>query len=370
MLTLEDLPSCFIKDYDHGLGFTKPYRFIIEAVELLSDCTSLVISRECETRIDPEDGEFYISIDDLEIVRKAIDRTVRHAQNAARSINYATTHNLFAAKTGHAFIPVKTGRSPLRKILTDAAIRSDDTLTQDEQDEMLDIFAKNTRSLAANKPRQLATLKTDIELVTIDTLIARFQELMGKRTTERLWQQFLNENSFILSLAFGYPIVKVCEQASMGGHTITGSGETIADYLVKNSLTNNCAIIEIKTAKTKLLNKSRYRGSVYSPSSYLVGAVNQALKQKNNFEREISRIKDNSRIYDIESFAVSCCLIVGSMPDDEEMKQSFELFRGNSKNVQIITFDELLLKLTNLRELLSSPPVETVSNSESLELPF
>ena len=370
MLALEDLPSCFVKDFDYGLGLTKAYRFIVSAVQDLSDCTAIVISSRRTTHVEEHDRTFYIASVDLVQATRVIDRTTRHSRTAAQSVNYASVRNFFAANIGKPPVPIRTGRSPLRRMLTEAAIRGHEYLSQDEQEAMLNIFAKNTQSLVTDKPKRLAALKSDIELVTLETLIERFQQMIDQETRERKWQDFLNMNSFILSLAFGYPIVKVRAQASVGGHTISGSGATIADYLVKNRLTNNCAIIEIKTPRTRLLNSRPYRGSVYSPSGHLVGAVNQALDQKNQFERQISMIKDNSRRYDIESFAVSCCLIIGTMPDDDAGKKSLELFRGNSKNVQIITFDELLLKLRNLRDLLKSPSVEPTSEPRSLETPF
>ena len=49
---LESLPAAFTKDYDYGLGLAKPYRFIVEAVEELSDCKEIVISRAGETRVE------------------------------------------------------------------------------------------------------------------------------------------------------------------------------------------------------------------------------------------------------------------------------------------------------------------------------
>ncbi len=119
-----------------------------------------------------------------------------------------------------------------------------------------------------------------------------------------------------------------------------------------------------------MLNKSAYRGEIYPPSGELVGAVNQALNQKHNFEREIARIKDNSRLYDIESYSVRCCLVVGTMPSDEDLKKSFELFRGNSKHVEIVTFDELLEKLKGLRDLLTSRYPETKIERDPIEPPF
>ena len=194
--------------------------------------------------------------------------------------------------------------------------------------------------------------------------------MMQTNLKEQRWQEFLDVNSFILGLAFGYPVVKVRGQASVGGHKLSGQGEKIADFLVKNSLTNNSAIIEIKTPQTRMFNKGAYRGDVHAPSRELVGAINQALNQKHNFEREIARIKDNSQLYDIESYSVRCCLIVGTIPSDQDLNKSFELFRGNSKHVEIVTFDELLEKLKGLRDLLTSRDPETRIERHPIEPPF
>jgi hypothetical protein len=43
------------------------------------------------------------------------------------------------------------------------------------------------------------------------------------------------------------------------------------------------------------------------------------------------------------------------MPFGNDQRKSFELFRGNSKDVHIVTFDELLEKLKQLREFLTPP---------------
>lgn len=120
-------------------------------------------------------------------------------------------------------------------------------------------------------------------------------------------------------------------------------------------MTNNVALIEIKTPQTKLLNKKLYREGVYSPSTELSGAINQLLDQKNKFEREMATFKNNSRQYDLESYSVHGILIVGKVPiDDIDQQKSFELFRRNSKNIDIVTFDELLNKVKNLYTFLTN----------------
>ena len=350
MGVLDDLPSCFIKDYDYGLGLTRTYRFIVDAVEELSECTEIVISEQKQTEIDGMKNIFYISTNDFETVRKSINRTVTTSQIAARSVNSGAIHNFFAEKIGKNPVPIQTGRSPLRKRITELALKGEYALSQDEQDIVISALAKNTKSIAETKPEKLASLQRDIELVTLDTLIERYEKMIKIRLSEGKWQVFFNENSFILSLAFGYPVIKVREQASVGGRKLSGAGDKIADFLVKNSMTNNSAIVEIKTPHAKLLNVGQYRSGVYTPSSYLVGAITQALAQKYQFEQEIAQIKVNSQMYHIESYSVHCCLIIGTMPCCEDRVKSFELFRGNSKDVEITTYDELLKKLKQLRD--------------------
>ncbi len=47
-------------------------------------------------------------------------------------------------------------------------------------------------------------------------------------------------------------------------------------------------------------------------------------------------------------------------PDDLEKHKSFEIFRRNSRDVEIITFDELLEKLKLLHTLLSTNEIEEI----------
>lgn len=69
-------------------------------------------------------------------------------------------------------------------------------------------------------------------------------------------------------------------------------------------------------------------------------------------------MKDATRTYDIESYSVHCFLLIGQTPEDEDRQKSFEQFRRNSKDVEIITFNELLAKLKQLRDFLASPETE------------
>lgn len=350
---LQDLPSGFIKDYDYGLGFLKEYRFIVDAVEDLSDCTEIIInSHAVSTGISQDDSTvFVISYQDFENARKLMNRIADRAGNAARSLKRNAVFNLLADRIGEKEKPIQLGRHPVTRLVTQAA-QSDAYLEEADQEAVLNVLSKNTRVIAETKPDKLVKLQNDIELVTLEVLIERYGTMLQKRLREDRWQEFFNENPFILSLAFGYPVIKVKDQASIGGRKLSGSGEKITDFLVKNSLTNNTALFEIKTPQAGLLNKTAYREGVFTPSPDLSGSINQALDQKYQFQKQIAQIKEASRVYDIESYAVHCCLIIGVTPTDSDRQKSFELFRRNSKDVQIVTFDELLEKLRQLHSFL------------------
>lgn len=358
---LEALPPRFIKDYDFGLGLQNEYRFVVDTVEEISGCTEIVIARGTSTGVDKRDSKiFIIAYADLDNARKSVNRITNRARVAARSVEKATVYNLLAARIGEKEKPVQLGKHPLSRLFAQAA-QSDEYLGEADQQKVINVLSRNTKAIAETKPERLTKLQNDIELVTLQVLIERYETMLGQKLKEGRWQAFLNKNSFILSLAFGYPIIKVKDQASVGGRKLSGSGEKITDFLVKNSLTNNTALFEIKTPQAKLLNKTAYREGIFTPSLDLSGSINQALDQKYQFQKQIAQIKDASRIYNIESYAIHSCLIIGTTPTDVDQQKSFELYRRNSKDVQIVTFDELLEKLRQLLKFLASGDKDVAS---------
>ena len=346
---LSSFPPAFTKDPDYGLGLAKDYRFIVEKVEELSDCTTLVVTSSGETRIDG--SNFYISQSHFESLRRSINNITNLGRSASVSVKTATVHNLLAEKIDRPTVEVNFGRHPYRRLITVEAA-SEMVLGDKEQDAILEMMTRSAKIFARAKPQKLAKMRSQIEFVTMDVLIERFEEMLGKKLKEAIWQKFINENSFIVNMTFGHPVILVKQQASVGGWKLSGDGNKIADFLVKNSLTNNTAILEIKTPQTKIVSKNPVRGGVYAPSSEISGSINQVLDQKYQFQKNIAQLKEGSRLYNIESYAVHSCLIIGLTPDSDDKKKSFELFRNNSKEVEIFTFDEVLEKIKQLHSFL------------------
>jgi hypothetical protein len=348
---LENLPSGFTKDFAYGLGIANSYRFIVDAVERLSDCIEIVITGKLPTGQASNDKLFYISKKDFELARRTLYNINTLAQTAAREVKTAAAHNVLAERLGLPKVEPNAGRHPYRKLFT-AIAQGKEELTTEDRNAVLGVLSSHAAEIAEDQPEKLAKLRGNIELVTLQKLIEKYERMLGGTLPEDRWQDFFNENPFILNMAFGYPVIKVRDQASVGGRKLSGDGEKVTDFLVKNSLTNNTAIFEIKTPQTAILNRVPFREGVYTPSAPLSGSINQALDQKYQFQKQIAQIKDNARLYDIESYAVHCCLVIGQTPDGEDQKKSFELFRRNSKDVEIVTFNELLEKLKQLSAFL------------------
>ncbi|MGE0085275.1 MAG: Shedu immune nuclease family protein [Desulfococcaceae bacterium] len=351
---LEDMPSGFIKDYEYGLGLLKDYRFIIEAIEELPEIEHLCICKEASTRIS---GNIYhLNFNDYNSIRKGINRISENHQENARIDKSIFSYNSLINHLDSAKFPEKKRpykKDTIFKYISNLEIQNS-SLSESDHKAVVNIISNNKKEIFEKNKPDMLQLKEKIEIANLEWIINKYENLLSINASERKWQQLFNSNPFIISLTFGYPVIKIQDQASVGGKNLSGRGDKITDFLMKNYLTNNVAIVEIKRADTPLLQQKEYRGGVYGPSHDLTGSINQILDQNYKFQKEITIRKENSGIYDFESYAVDCVLIIGTTPMEKEQKKSFELFRGNSKEVRIFTFDELLKKLKDIYSFLSS----------------
>jgi hypothetical protein len=198
------------------------------------------------------------------------------------------------------------------------------------------------------------TTKEIIDKVYIESVLEEFKELKDQKTLtgklEERWQDFFKTNGWIFSQFFAYPAVLFKDKAYVGGKTVENINGKIADFLYKNEFSGGVAIIEIKTHKTELMENSAYRGKdVFGISEELGGAINQVLDQRDNLQKEFNALnKEDS----FQSFNPECFVVIGNISDlKKEQIKSFELFRGNSRSVNIITFDELYRRINNLLEI-------------------
>ncbi|HZY71880.1 MAG TPA: Shedu immune nuclease family protein, partial [Edaphobacter sp.] len=168
----------------------------------------------------------------------------------------------------------------------------------------------------------------------------------------------------ILRLAFGVPVLLFHGQATVGGRAYGGSGDKRADFLMQAAKTGNLSIVEIKTPQTELLAKREYRGGIFPPHPDLTGAVAQVLDQRWQLQQNNRALADDRRRQAAdpaddrpspEVYAVQCVIVAGRSPREVNLQKSFELYRNSLAGVLVLTYDELVLKLVTLLEILRDP---------------
>jgi hypothetical protein len=201
------------------------------------------------------------------------------------------------------------------------------------------------------------------ELNEIDSLIgiARIRnalDLWAKEScnpNEEFWQQCFSDRPWILCHATSFPVIFIKGKAYVGGKTIDNQNGNVLDFLYKNKLTENSVLIEIKTPVTKLLNK-KYRNNSFSISEDLTGGINQLLSYRDSLMKESSNLLQKSK-KDLKVYYPKCILIIGNFSteiDSEEKRFSFESFRGELKNVEVITYDELFARIEHFTNIIEN----------------
>ncbi len=205
----------------------------------------------------------------------------------------------------------------------------------------------------------LHALRTASGISTLETTL-RYWESRLHEEKEGFWQKALADHSFVLEQIYSWPVTIVQSRAYVGGKTVQDRGGGIVDFLVRNQLTKNAALVEIKTPKTPLLASSSYRDGVWPPSSDLSGAVVQVLSYRDRLLKDYHSLsKGQAKLF--EAFEPGCTVITGTVGElDDAQRSSFELFRSQVGAVSIVAFDELFEKTRRvigaMRASVQTPP--------------
>jgi hypothetical protein len=191
--------------------------------------------------------------------------------------------------------------------------------------------------------------KNKVNVAYLEDVIAKFEALMDvKGDNEKEWQTFFEEHGWILASVFPYQVILRDREAYLGGKTIENKEGRVVDFLYQNGFRDNYALLEIKTHNKKLMMDTPYRGEdAFSAHGDCSSAISQCLDQKDTFQRDMGQ--------KYKSLDAKSVLIIGRKDVlSDNQRTSFELFRNNQKNVDIVTFDELLHKIYGLKQILGN----------------
>jgi hypothetical protein len=188
------------------------------------------------------------------------------------------------------------------------------------------------------------------------------QELAKVRGPEAVWQRFLEQNPWILGIGLTGQLLTSWDNAKLeqtvAGFSVTGPGKRTDALLRTNGSIRSLVFAEIKHHLTDLLGPSEYRSGCWPPSDELAGGVTQVQQTIHLATREIhGALRDTdgegadtgevTYLLRPRSFLILGNLgqLLGSAGGVHQPKfSSFELYRRNLYEPEIITFDELLAR--------------------------
>jgi hypothetical protein len=368
---LEELPVGFSRRAARGLGLKWENRLIVEAIEAATPATELLLVDGDEASLSGT--TFTLGRRRFERARKAMAQIGRRAQSRALADRRILAHNEIVHPVDRERFPEKRRQPRPGEIFELVQLSTrDQRRNQNDRDAATELVRRDAPQIAQENPRALLELRSEIERVTLAELIERYEALLARNPDERAWQRFFEEHPFVLSIAFPYPVLLIRGQAHVGGMTIDGRGESIADFLFRQRLTGGVAIVEIKTARSRLLQASPFRGNVYAAHADLCAAISQVLDQRSELTMNFHARARNPGMEDTHVGHVQCMVIAGRDPDDADKRRSLDLFRNATKDVAVITFDELLEKLRAIHRLMqpATPPTRAAGPVSDDELPF
>ena len=369
----EGMPKGFVKDPNYGLGLDRKLSFILNAVRQVEGVTNLRITdeRELDVAVTDSGTTYEIGYTLFHELRRNANRFETKAQGSTRRKKQQAAYSNLLTRLDPEKFPVRIfDRAPddIADVIGNTI--TDSKLSENDRAAVVNMAAASVRTSMKSQRVGLVKLHDEIELASLDELIANMEERFAERTSELQWQKLLEANPFILDMAFNVPVLLVQGQAHVGGKVLNGSGEKIADFLFTNKLTDSIAVLEIKTPDTELVGKREYRGGVYTASGELVGAVAQVLDQIDKLRSDIYRLQSQNRAVPLETYGLRGMILAGIIPEGPR-KRAFELYRASLAGVAIITFDELLSKLKSLRDLLGGKaeiaPQNTPSHARRFE---
>lgn len=179
------------------------------------------------------------------------------------------------------------------------------------------------------------------------------------RGPEEVWQRFFEANHWIFGGSLFFNAAGAIDEGKLErvvvGASVVGPGKRADGLLSTRGRVGALCFAEIKTHRTRLLQKSQYRPGVWGPSSDLTDAVAQSQRTVHLAEaniREALRIVDDEgnplgkEAYLIRPRSVLVCgdlqEFVAEHGVNREKFACFELFRRHLQGPEVVTFDELL----------------------------
>lgn len=250
-------------------------------------------------------------------------------------------HSEFPSKYPAAEVPAKRrAKRAIRNL--DASIV--DHLEPDEVERVLDFIEhllKGKYSNAAKRRKLFSAAKLKIDEVALLETINVYEAMLNNDESEHKWAEFLHKHLYLIDSKY---------VAVIGQLNVVLGGQRNVDFGLVDSQ-GYLDLFEIKKQNTPLLAASPDRGNFYW-STDTVKAIAQAEKYLYNAERKAANLAEDierEKKIHVSVIRPRAVLIIGHsiQLNTPEKITDFRVLRMSLKNIEIVTYDELLQRLKN-----------------------
>ncbi len=169
------------------------------------------------------------------------------------------------------------------------------------------------------------------------------------------WQDFFERQSWVFGYGLDYRVMRPFDREMVVGIGGTDNREKpTVDYLM--NFTDYSVLVEVKRPDTPIFQQRRSgRSGTWRFSNEFMDAVSQVLEQKAEWLAQVQSRqhydKSGTRQLTTRARDPKAILVIGqgaeiegtgNIRDAEVRRDTFELFRRDTRNLDIVTFDELL----------------------------
>ncbi|MCO5164335.1 MAG: DUF4263 domain-containing protein [Mesorhizobium sp.] len=181
------------------------------------------------------------------------------------------------------------------------------------------------------------------------------RECQNQSWSEREWQDFFEREPWVFGYGLDYRVMRTFDrEMTVSGGGTDNRNRPIVDFLM--SFTDYTVLLEIKRPGTPIFRKERSasRAGTWAFSAEFTNAVSQILEQKAEwlaFAGSGEHFSHEGRRLEARTRNARTILLLGSRAEFEKagnprdvqlLRDTFELFRRETKSIDILTFDELL----------------------------
>ena len=145
--------------------------------------------------------------------------------------------------------------------------------------------------------------------------------------------------------------------------------------MLRNPVSRLATLVEIKKPSSPLTLKKPYRGKidseVYGPSKDLGGGIAQLQSQiSSSYTSLKTKIQSRMESEPIDLPSIDGVLIIGRLDAlNDNQTRSFASFRNYLHGITIVTFDEILKRLTHMRDALCADTPDIIAGLNSYQNP-